>query len=440
MQTQFTLAQLADPDTADVNDILRSCTHCGFCTATCPTFVLLGDELDSPRGRIYLIKAMLEQDAGADPKTVLHLDRCLTCYSCMTTCPATVDYAHLLEHGRQYIETHYTRPWPDRLLRRLLQAVLPHPTRFRAALLGAMLARPLTPLLPGRLKAMVALAPTSLPTPSPVDRPQVFPAEGPRRARAALLTGCAQSVVAPEINEATIRLLTRQGVEVVVARGAGCCGALVQHMGREAAAQEQARAAIAAWTRELDGEGLDAVVINTSGCGNTVKDYGFLFRHDAAWREAAERIAGLAKDVTELLSELGFRGPETGPQLRVAYHAACSLQHGQGVTKAPKRLLAEAGFTVAEVPEGHICCGSAGTYNLLQPELATRLRDRKVANVETTAPEVVAAGNVGCITQIASATRVPVVHTVELLDWATGGPRPKALDGRSRPAAAEAAE
>ena len=427
MQTQFTLAQLADPDIKDSNDILRTCTHCGFCTATCPTFVLLGDELDSPRGRIYLMKNMLESGDAPDEKTVLHIDRCLTCLSCMTTCPATVHYGHLVDHGRKYIEENYTRPLPDRALRRLLALVLPYPGRFRAALRGARLAKPFANLMPGRLKTMVGMAPERIPPRSWADVPQVFRAEGPRKGRVALLNGCAQQVVGAQINEATVRLLTRHGMDVIVSRDAGCCGALVQHMGKEAAAREQAKANIAAWVREADGEGLDAVVVNTSGCGTTVKDYGHLFRDDPAWRADAERIGALAKDVSEVMAEIGLQSPVRRPELQVTYHAACSMQHGQGLTRAPKALLGAAGFAVKDVPEGHICCGSAGVYNLLQPEIATRLRDRKVANIGKTRPDVIATGNVGCMTQLAAGTDIPLVHTVELLDWVTGGPKPRAL-------------
>ena len=429
MQTHFTLAQLADPDVSEANAILRRCTHCGFCTATCPTFVLLGDELDSPRGRIYLMKNMLENQETPSAKTVLHVDRCLSCLSCMTTCPATVHYMHLVDMGRAYIEKHYTRPLPDRALRWLLTKVLPYPGRFRLALAGAWFARPFAGLLPGRMKAMTAMAPRRIPSPSPVDRPQVFPAEGRRRARVALMNGCAQQVIGPEINEATIRLLTRHGVEVVVAKGAGCCGALTHHMGHENHAFAAARANIAAWTREADGEGLDAVIINTSGCGTTVKDYGFMLRNDPAWAERAERIAGLTRDVSEFMAELGLMAPVRRADLRVTYHSACSMQHGQGITRQPKQLLEAAGFAVRDGPEGHICCGSAGTYNLTQPEIAGRLRARKAANIASTEPEVVAAGNVGCIEQIAPAVDAPVVHTVELLDWATGGRLPKAIEG-----------
>jgi len=428
MQTHFSLAQLADPGIQVADQILRACVHCGFCTATCPTFVLLGDERDSPRGRIYLIKEMLEQDLAPTKTEVTHIDRCLSCLSCMTTCPSGVHYMHLVDMGRARIEEAYARPAADRWLRRLLPAVLTRPGLFRLALIGAILARPFARLLPKRLRTLLEMAPASLPSPSRVDKPQTFPAEGARKKRVALLTGCAQTVLAPGINEATVRLLTRLGCEVVVAEGAGCCGALPHHLGQEEPALDLARANVAAWSAEIEMNGLDAIVIKASGCGTTVKDYGFMLRLHGAWAERAARVSGLTRDISELLAELEL--PEARvPALRVAYHSACSLQHGQKVTAAPKRLLAAAGFTVLDVPEGHLCCGSAGTYNLLQPEIAGRLRDRKVANIESTAPEVIAAGNIGCITQIAGGTGIPVVHTVELLDWATGGPLPAGLAG-----------
>jgi glycolate oxidase iron-sulfur subunit len=348
----------------------------------------------------------------------------------MTTCPSGVHYMHLVDHARKHIEETYRRPLPDRLLRRLLAFVLPHPTRFRLALLGAYFAKPLAGLMPGRLKGLLAMAPAEVRSPSGVDRPQVFAAEGLRRGRVALMTGCAQKVLAPEINEATVRLLTRHGVEVVVAKGAGCCGALVHHMGHEAPALDSARANIAAWTRELEDDGLDAVIVNASGCGTTVKDYGFMLREDALWKDRATRISAIARDVTEYLDELGLSPPATPQDLIVAYHSACSLQHGQQVRRQPKALLAAAGFAVKDVPEGHLCCGSAGTYNLMQPAIAERLKARKVANIESTRPDVIATGNIGCMTQIAGGTAIPVVHTVELLDWATGGPTPRALESR----------
>jgi glycolate oxidase iron-sulfur subunit len=432
MQTSFTELQLADPDTASSNQVLRTCVHCGMCTATCPTFLLLGDELDSPRGRIYLMKTMLEGGQPATEAVVRHVDRCLSCLSCMTTCPSGVNYMHLVDHARRYIEQTYDRPWHDRLLRVLLAKILPHPGRFRAAMIAARLARPLAGLIPGqtlpaqRLRAMLNLAPTRLPKPSALQRPQTHRAIGARRARVALLTGCAQKTLAPAINEASIRLLTRLGAEVVIAPDIGCCGALTHHMGRDHDALAAARAAIAGWSRELAGEGLDAIVINTSGCGTTVKDYGFMFRaQPAPWPDRAAAISARAKDITEFLEPLYAPTPPA-PGLRVAYHAACSLQHGQGVTEAPKMLLRRAGFTVVEPAEAHICCGSAGTYNLMQPDIAGRLRQRKLNTLSATKPDLIAAGNIGCITQLSGAG-VPVVHTIELLDWMAGGPKPAGL-------------
>ncbi|MXP63670.1 glycolate oxidase subunit GlcF [Roseomonas sp. M0104] len=433
MQTNFTPNQLADPDTRESNTILRTCVHCGFCTATCPTFVLLGDELDSPRGRIYLIKDMLESGRPAGEAEVRHVDRCLSCLSCMTTCPSGVHYMHLVDHARRYIEETYTRPWPERALRHLLGTMLPYPRRFRLALAAARLARPLRGMLPARgttarrLRAMLDLAPRQLPAGGDTARPQVHPAQGPRRGRVALLTGCAQTVLAPSINEATIRLLTRMGVEVVVTAGQGCCGALNHHMGQHDAAMALARANIEAWTREIDGEGLDAVVVNASGCGTTVKDYGFMFRAEAgAWPARAAAVAERAKDISEVLLRFGYAPSREVPGLTVAYHAACSLQHGQKITAAPKQLLSRAGFTVKEPAEPHLCCGSAGTYNLLQPEIAAQLKARKQHNLARTGATVIASGNIGCLTQLGDGT-MPAVHTVELLDWMAGGPRPAAL-------------
>jgi glycolate oxidase iron-sulfur subunit len=430
MQTNFTLAQLADPDTATSESILRKCVHCGFCTATCPTYVLLGDELDSPRGRIYLLKEMLEQGKPATAQTVRHIDRCLSCLSCMTTCPSGVHYMHLVDHGRAHIERTYSRPLVDRAMRALLAMVLPRPWLFRLSLVGAWLAKPVAAWMPKRLRAMLRLAPSGLPRRSPVDQPRIFPAEGTRRLRVALLTGCAQTVLAPQINEATIRLLNRLGCDVAVAPGAGCCGSLAHHMGRVGESHHAAAANIEAWLALWDGRGPERVVINTSGCGVTVKNYGHMFRTDPRWSAAAARISAMARDVSEVVGELGLpAGPgHVGlPAMTVAYHSACALQHGQKITSAPKDLLASAGFKVMDIPEAHLCCGSAGTYNLLEPEIAEKLRDRKVANIERVRPDVIAAGNIGCMTQIASGTRRPVLHTVELLDWATGGPKPPAL-------------
>ena len=427
MQTDFTPEQLADPGTARANEILRACVHCGFCTATCPTYLVLGDEADSPRGRIYLIKDMLEKGRTPDAATVRHVDRCLSCLACMTTCPSGVHYMHLVDHARAYIQRHYRRRWDDRALRWLLARILPWPGRFRLALRGARLARPLRRLVPdARLRAMLDMAPARLPPPSLSDRPQVFTAQGERRGRVALLMGCAQRVLNTNINDATIRLLRRHGFEVVIPRGLGCCGALTHHMGREGDSHASAAAAIRALIAELDGPGLDAVVINTSGCGTVVKDYGHMFRNDPLAGDAA-RVAALARDITEVMAETGLQGPGQAEALRVAYHAACSLQHGQQIRCTPQALLRAAGFQVVEPRDAHLCCGSAGTYNLLQPDIAGALKTHKLATLAATAPQVIAAGNIGCMMQIGSGTEVPVVHTVELLDWATGGPRPPAL-------------
>jgi glycolate oxidase iron-sulfur subunit len=432
MQTSFTLAQLANPDIAEADKILRACVHCGFCTATCPTYVLLGDELDSPRGRIYLIKDMLEQGRAAGEVEVKHIDRCLSCLSCMTTCPSGVHYMHLVDQARVHIEKTYARPTVDYWLRRMLAMILPRPHLFRLALTGASLARSFGAhrWLPKRLRAMVDLAKAWPATPRPTDRLGVFPAQGARRGRVAILAGCAQPVLRPEINEAAIRLLNRLGIEVVVAEGAGCCGALTHHMGFEDAAHESAKAIIAVWHREIASEGLDAIVITTSGCGTVIKDYGYIFRNDAEWKERAQAVSARALDISEYLARLGPLPTTDGPKPRLAYHSACSLQHGQTVTGAPKELLRQVGFEVVDVPEGHLCCGSAGTYNMLQPDLSVALRDRKAANINGLAPQAIATGNIGCMQQLEDVVQAPILHTVELLDWATGGPVPEGMRNR----------
>ncbi|MGH6726372.1 MAG: glycolate oxidase subunit GlcF [Pseudolabrys sp.] len=432
MQTNFTLAQLADPQVAESEKILRTCVHCGFCTATCPTYVLLGDELDSPRGRIYLIKDALEQDRPASPELVKHIDRCLSCLACMTTCPSGVHYMHLVDHARDYIEKTYNRPLVDRAMRAVLARVMTNPGLFRLAVVAGLIGKPFAGLLGAlglkRMAAMLRLTPSRKLAP-PVERTgKVHAALGERRGRVALLSGCIGPVLAPSTNEAAIRLLNRNGIEVVVAAGEACCGSLVHHMGREQQALAQARNNIDAWMHEIDGAGLDAILITVSGCGTTVKDYGFMLRGDSSYAAKAARVSQLTKDISEYLATLDLPAGAPPRPLTVAYHSACSLQHGQQVTQAPKDLLCKSGFVVKDVPEGHLCCGSAGTYNILQPALADRLRDRKVAHIERLAPDVIAAGNIGCITQIAAGTAIPVVHTVELLDWATGGPVPEGLE------------
>jgi glycolate oxidase iron-sulfur subunit len=437
MQTMFTEKQLSDPAIQRSNEILRSCVHCGFCTATCPTYQVLGDELDSPRGRIYLIKDMLENNRVPDEKTVKHIDRCLSCLACMTTCPSGVHYMHLVDHARDYIEQRYKRPFTDRALRWVLARILPYPMRFRVALLGAKIGRPFARFMPdARLRAMLEMAPKVIPPVSRNDDPQTFAADVPRSKRVALMTGCAQKALNTDINDATIRLLTRLGCDVVVAKGAGCCGALTHHMGKTTESHATAAKNIKAWCAEMDADGLDAIVINTSGCGTTVKDYGHMFRNTPLAEDAA-RVSAIAKDVSEVLIDLGDVTPKSATSaacegMIVAYHAACSLQHGQQIKTYPKDLLKAAGFTVVEPADPHLCCGSAGTYNLMQPEISGQLKERKVRTLEAKNPDVIAAGNIGCMMQIGSAASMPIVHTVELLDWASGGPKPPAMNGEKR--------
>jgi glycolate oxidase iron-sulfur subunit len=430
MQTSFSLAQLADPDVSEADKILRACVHCGFCTATCPTYVLLGDEDDSPRGRIYLAKDMLEKGEPARREVVKHIDRCLSCLGCMTTCPSGVHYMHLIDHARAHVEKTYRRPLMDRLVRSALLHLMTRPQLFRLVLGAARLAKPLAPVLDlVRLKplaAMLRLTPWQLPRRLPM--PGVFPAMGQRRGRVALLSGCVAPVLAPGINEAAVRVLTRHGFDVVGVSDEGCCGALAHHMGRKDESHAAVRRNIDAWMREVDGEGIDAILTTASGCGTAMKDYGFMLRDDPAYAERAAKISGLCRDISEFISEIIKLEYVSRPAVKVAYHGACSLTHGQRVTEAPKTLLSQAGFMLIDIPEGHLCCGSAGTYNMLQSELANRLRDRKIANIDKVMPELIAAGNIGCISQIAAGTPIPVVHPIELIDWATGGSAPKALE------------
>lgn len=426
MRTEFTPEQLTDPTIQRSNKILRSCVHCGFCTATCPTYKVLGDELDSPRGRIYLIKDMLETGRPADETTVKHIDRCLSCLACMTTCPSGVNYMHLVDHAREYIEHTYRRPIFERVLRWTLAKILPYPKRFRMAMLGAKIGRPFAKLMPDpRIKAMMDMVPKIIPPVSRNDDAQVFSATSERKMRVALMTGCAQRALNTDINDATIRLLRRLGCDVVIAHGQGCCGALTHHMGKTAESHRAARKNIQAWITEMDSDGLDAVVINTSGCGTTVKDYGHMFRSGPLADDAA-RVSAIAMDVSEVLMKLDLpQGCDQG--LRVAYHAACSLQHGQQIKTYPKTLLKRAGYEIVEPSDSHVCCGSAGTYNLMQPKISRQLKELKVQTLEAQRPDVISAGNIGCMIQIGLGTGVPIVHTVELLDWATGGPKPAAM-------------
>jgi glycolate oxidase iron-sulfur subunit len=436
MQTNFTPEQLLDPDLQEAERILRKCVHCGFCTATCSTYVLDGDERDSPRGRIYLMKDMFEGNKPASGVVKHHIDRCLSCLSCMTTCPSGVDYMHLVDIARTHIEKTGSRSLKEQMLRRLLAYVVPYPERFRTAVRLSMLGRPFVPMMKRiglrEVAAMIELAPQSLPKTPKYDGPGAAEPLTERRARVIMLAGCAQQVLRPSINDATIRLLARAGVHVTVSAGAGCCGALTHHMGKEAEALEAVRRNVDAWSKEIAKEPIDAIIINASGCGTTVKDYGHMLRNDPEYAARAAQISALTRDVTEFVEGYDLGAPKRWSSLRVAYHSACSLQHGQQVTEAPKALLKKAGFSVVDVPEGHICCGSAGTYNILQPEMAQRLKERKVANIKHVKPDIVSAGNIGCITQLAGGMAIPIAHTVELLDWAYGGPVPTGLQGLAK--------
>jgi glycolate oxidase iron-sulfur subunit len=424
MRTDIVPHLLEDPDVKVSEEVLRTCVHCGFCNATCPTYLLTGNELEGPRGRIYLIKNVLEEGVTASRTTLEHIDNCLGCLACETTCPSGVDYSRLLEEARPRLDKLVKRPFTDRLLRAMLTRMLPYPGRLRFVLKMSGLGRAFSWLLPKNMRPLLAMAPKRLPEPAKVALPGVVPAVGEKRLRVALLTGCAQQVLGPQINDATVRLLTRLGAEVVIPKDMGCCGALTFHMGERKHSLKLMQHNIEVWHRELEEGGLDAIVLNTSGCGTAVKEYDYIFRHDPEWADKAKAVTALVRDVSEVVADLGLGEAKNATGLKVAYHDACSLQHGQKVVEEPRQLLRDAGFEVVEVPEAHICCGSAGTYNMLQPKMAQQLQKRKAEHIERVAPQVVAAGNIGCMEQIAGGVKVPVVHTVELLDWATGGPRP----------------
>ncbi|WP_017523801.1 glycolate oxidase subunit GlcF [Pusillimonas noertemannii] len=438
MKTSFTEIQLARPDIAEADKILGTCQHFGFCTSGCPTYTLLHDENDGPRGRIDLIKEMLEQGGSPSPETVGYIDRCLSCMSCMTTCAVKVDYMHLVDIGRAYIEENYQRPWRERLVRGALGYALPRPGLFRIMLGAGRLAARFEKWVPPSLRHMTRLVPAA-PQGALASRASctVYPARAEKRWRVAMLAGCVQPVLSPHINDATIRVLTRMGCEVVVPPLAGCCGSLNLHMGKRDAALRFAAANIRAWLAEMDGLGLDAIVVNASGCGTTVKDYGHMFSGDAELAEAARRVSSIAVDISEWLQRIDADALDEAdaaekaqlPPYKVAYHDACSLRNAQKVTVQPRALMRKAGFQVVDVAESHFCCGSAGTYNMLQPRLAQQLGTRKAANIERVQPQIIAAGNIGCISQIRLYSGIPIVHTVELLDWAHGGPVPPALQG-----------
>ena len=429
MQTNFTKKQLQNPEVKNTEGILRKCVHCGMCNATCPTFQVLGDELDGPRGRIYLIKDMIENNKAPTEKVVKHIDRCLSCYACMTTCPSGVNYMHIIDHGRNHIERHYKRPWFDRNLRNILSYILPRANVFLTMGLLVKLIKPLAFLLPAKLKDMVSLMPTSFPKPQHKVK-KVYSPEGKVYARVILLTGCVQKVISPQINDSTINILNRHGVEVHVAQELSCCGSLNHHLGKEKLAHKSFVQNINVWSEICSKQPIDAILVNTSGCGTTLKDYGFIFKDhpDKELRRKAKQISELAKDITEYLGKnikLNFVPQEK--KYKIAYHSACSMQHGQKVHAQPINLLKQSGNDILEVPDGHLCCGSAGTYNLLQGTMAKELLKRKVENINKIEPDFISAGNIGCITQIATGTQTPIVHTVELLDWFTGGNKPTSI-------------
>jgi glycolate oxidase iron-sulfur subunit len=429
MKTNFTSDQLADPATATSEKAIRTCVHCGFCTATCPTYVLLGDERDSPRGRIYMIQQMLEQNAAPTREVVTHIDRCLSCLACVTTCPSGVDYMHLIDHARAHVEKTHTRSPSDRTMRWMLAKVMPYRRRFEAALGLGRVAAPLTGIVAGmggkRLAAMMRMARKSGAKSAKGEAPSVLTAI---KGRVLLQAGCVEPVLRPGYQGAAARLLARAGYEIVRAPGEGCCGSLVHHLGREREALKMIRAAVDAWTAIIEAGPVEAIIVTASGCGVTIKDYGFLLRNDPAYAEKAARVSALTKDMSEFLSPSELPPRAGGRNLRVAWQAACSLQHGQGITAEPRQLLEAAGFEVVAPVDAHLCCGSAGTYSILQPEIADRLGDRKAAALDALKPDVIATANIGCAVHISGRTRTPVVHIAELLDWATGGPAPAGVE------------
>ena len=428
MQTSFTDKQLQDKDNKTSETIIRKCVHCGMCNATCPTHQLLGDELDGPRGRIYLIKDMLENNRKPSAKVVKHIDRCLSCYSCMTTCPAGVNYMHIIDHGKKYIEKNFKRPFFDRITRNFLSVVLPNVKIFKISSILVKISKPFKFLLPGKIKDMLDLMPTSFPKKT-LPSKEIYKVNSKKKiARVALLTGCVQKEISPQINEATIRLLNRHGVEVVTPKKIRCCGSLNHHLGKEDDAHKDFKNNIITWYEEHKKGNLDAILSNTSGCGTTIKDYGFIFRDDKELSKKAKIISNLTKDITEyLFDSLKLNISHKEKNYRIAYHSACSMQHGQKVHLQPISLLKKTNNEILEIPEGHICCGSAGTYNILQSKIAKQLLDKKVKNIESLKPDFISTGNIGCITQISHGTKVPILHTIEVLDWYTGGPKPLIL-------------
>ena len=428
MQTIFTPDQLKNKTNKSTEEIVRKCVHCGMCNATCPTYQILGDELDGPRGRIYLIKDMLENNKPGNEKVAKHLDRCLSCYACMTTCPSQVNYMHLIDHGRNHLEKTYKRPILERSFRNLLSLTLPNPKTFKILSILVNIVRPISFVLPEFIKNSMKLMPSKIPK-KILKNQKIYSVEKKPIARVALLTGCVQRVISPEINESTIRLLNRHNVEVVVIPEINCCGSLDHHLGKEKKSHELFKKNINLWHDEYLKNGLTAIISNTSGCGTTLKDYGFIFRDDKEMKKKAKKISELTKDITEFLDKnikLNFKQSEK--VYNIAYHSPCSMQHGQKVHQQPIDLIKKTGNEVLDIPEGHLCCGSAGTYNILQQKIAKTLLKNKVENINKIGPDFISTGNIGCMTQIASGIEIPIVHTVEVIDWLTGGPKPTKLN------------
>ncbi|SRR5579862_420879 len=405
MRTNFTPSQLTDPHLAEAERSLRTCVHCGICTATCPTYVLLGDERDGPRGRIVMIQHMLEENATPTAETVLHIDRCLSCLACRTACPSSVDYARLVDTARVHIQTRYRRPIGDRLLRWLIAKVMTRPGLVRIGLALAPLGR----VLPGRLSAMARLGAKAKRRAAAAPPPMV----GAAHRRIALMPGCVQAALAPGIDEAMARVLARRDIALVPLAGAGCCGSLVHHLGRGEEARAFARRAI----RAFEASGCDGVLITATGCSAHLKDLAHLFVDEPAWAPRAASFAAKALDPLELVEARG-----TAPRrLRVAWQAPCSLQNALKLADKGRKLLAGCGYEVADIPEGHLCCGSAGSYSILQPEIADALRARKLGNIAGLAPDIVATANIGCLHHLSGPGAPPIVHWAELVDWADGG-------------------
>ncbi len=407
MQTSISPTLLQNPDIAEADAILRSCVHCGFCNATCPTYQLLGNELDGPRGRIYLIKEMLEGNTSTE-KTQLHLDRCLTCRACETTCPSGVQYGRLVDIGRQVIEQRAPRPFWQIIVRQALLAILPYPRRF-SLLLG--MGRLMRPLLPGALQRKIPPLRKSSGRNPIGGQPQAT-----HTRTMLLLQGCVQPLTAPDTNTAAARVLDKLGIALISAPKAGCCGALHQHLADSSGAQDFMRRNIDAWWPHVE-QGAEAIVITASGCGLMVKEYGDVLQHDAAYAAKAARISALTRDLSEILRDENLdEFSAMGLGVHVAYQSSCTLQHGQKLSGAVENILRRCGYTLTPVADGHLCCGAAGTYTLLQPVLSQQLLNNKLTELQRNKPDVIATANIGCQLHIESVAQVPVKHWIELLD------------------------